>query len=246
MYLARSSNSFLAHLGYIFSLILLINILHGNLVTGSPFQKRQDDDGIEPDDPASDVDSPSGGPFSGQVDGYPDQDECRKKCSVPQDKSVFYSKVGDHNDKPQKFADQLPDGVLMRESFPSGFTDKNDQYTGYKKFMERTSRAFAEKTTGVAYVLLPTDGTTDISKSVWTKIEKGVLTDSNGKCTRIIKVDPDKFDSQCVLWDRNGDNDAKLANCNAENGPIPCMFIFSPSPSLITPLPIETFTIIIN
>lgn len=222
MYLSQgSSHSLLAHLGYIFSLLLLINVLHGNLVVGSPLQKRQDD-GIEPDDPASDVDSPGGDPFSSQVDNYPDQAKCREKCSVAKDKSVFYSKVGDHNDKPKKFADQLPDGVLMRESFPSGFTDKNPEWTGYKGFMERTSLAFAEKTYGVAYVLLPTDGKTDISKSVWTKIEKGALTTDNGACTRIIKVDPDKFDSQCVLWDRSGNNDAKLANCNLENGPIPC------------------------
>lgn len=222
MYLARgSSKALLAHLGYIFSLVLLFNILHGNLVTGLPLQKRQDD-GIEPDDPSSDVDSPGGDPFSSQVDNYPDLAKCREKCSVAKDKSVFYSKVGDHNDKPKKFADQLPDGVLMRESFPSGFTDKNSAYTGYKGFMERTSQAFAEKTSGIAYVTLPTDGNTDISKSVWTKIEKPALTTSDGKCTRIIKVDPDNFDSQCILWDRDGNNDAKLANCNSENGPIPC------------------------
>ena len=234
MYLARgSSNTLLAHLGYIFSFVLLINILHGVLVTGSPLQERQDD-GIEPDDPSSDVDSSSGDHFSTQADGYPKLDECRQKCSVAEDKSVFYSQVGDHNDKPQKFADQLPDGVLMRESFPSGFTDKNSAYTGYKGFMERTSQAFAEKTAGVAYVLLPTDGNTDLSKKVWTKIEKPVLVANNGGCTRIIKVDPDNFSSQCILWDRAGNNDAKLANCNLENGPIPCNY--QPSSSL-TPCP---------
>ena len=220
MYLARgSSNSLLASLGYIFSLVLLVNILHGNLVTGSPLQKRDD---IEPDDPSSDIDDPSGDPFSVQEDLYPGLDECRESCSVPKDKSVFYSKVGKHEDKPQKFADQLPGGVLMRESFPSGFTDKNDEYSGYPKFMQRTSQAFAEKTSGVAYVLLPTDGKTDISKSVWTKIEKPALTASDGECTRIIKVDPDNLSSQCILWDSAGNNDAKLANCNTENGPIPC------------------------
>ena len=229
MYLARgSSNPLAARLGYIFSLVLLISILHGNLVTGSPLQKRQDD-GIEPDDPSSDVDGPGGSPFSGQVDNYPNLDKCREKCSVAKDKSVFYSKVGDHNDKPQKFAEQLPDGVLMRESFPSGFTDKNPDYTGYKGFMERTSQAFAEKTSGVAYVLLPTNGNTDISKSVWTKTEKPALITSNGECTRIIKVDPDNFDRQCILWDRGGNNDAKLANCNTENGPIPCIFNHLPA-----------------
>lgn len=221
MYLTRgSSNTLLAHLGFIFSFVLLINILHGVLVTGSPLQKRQDD-GIEPDDPSSDVDTSSGPPLSTRADDYPNLDECRGKCSVAEDKSVFYSQVGDHKDKPQKFADQLPDGVLMRESFPSGFTDKIPGYTKYKAFLERTSQAFAEKTTGVAYVLLPTDGTTDISKKVWTKIEKPELVAGNGGCTRIIKVDPDDFSSQCILWDRAGNNDAKLAKCNLENGPIP-------------------------
>ena len=242
MHLTRgSSHSLLAHLGYIFSLILLVGILHGNLVTGSPFQKRQDD-GIDPDDPSSDLDDSQGGdPFSSQTDGYPSLDECRKKCSVAADKSVFYSKVGDHTDKPQKFADQLPNGVLMRESFPSGFTDKNSEYTGYKKFMERTSQAFAEKTSGVAYVLLPTDNT-DISKSVWTKIEKGALIVSGGACTRIIKVDPDSFDNKCILWDRNGKNDPNMANCNEENGPVPRMSNHPPPhPASSTPNPNKTY-----
>ncbi|KAL8727518.1 MAG: hypothetical protein Q9166_005989 [cf. Caloplaca sp. 2 TL-2023] len=136
--------------------------------------------------------------------------------SVPKDKSDFYSAVGEHQDKPQKFADQLPDGVLLREAYPQDFTDKKDKWTGYKKFMERASKAFAEKSSGIVHVLLPTDET-DISKKVWTKIEKPALTNS-GSVTRIVKVDPDDFKKKCVLWGDDADN---LASCDAENGPVP-------------------------
>lgn len=216
MYLNQGgSTSLLGRLGYIFSLLLLIGILHQNVALGSPLTKRDDN---EPDDPNSDVDNSDGGgsPFSPTVDNYPDLDKCREKVSVAKDKSVFYSAVGKHEDKPQKFADQLPDGVLLREAYPSGFTDKNDQWTGYKKFLDRASQAFAEKSSGIVHVLLPTDNT-DISKKVWTKTEKPALTGSNS-VTRIVKVDPDDFTRKCVLWGAADDN---LASCNAENGPVP-------------------------
>ncbi|KAL9100642.1 MAG: hypothetical protein Q9163_004012, partial [Psora crenata] len=191
MYLNKGgSNSLIGRLGYIFSLLLLIGILHQNVALGSPLTRRED---IEPDDPDSDVDNPDGGgsPFSPTEDNYPDLDKCRDKVSVAKDKSVFYSAVGKHEDKPQQFADQLPDGVLLREAYPSGFTDKNDQWTGYKKFLDRASKAFAEKSSGIVHVLLPTDNT-DIGKKVWTKTEKPALT-SSGSVTRIVKVDPDDF-----------------------------------------------------
>ena len=68
------------------------------------------------------------------------------------------------------------------------------------------------KTSGVAYVLLPTDKTNS-SKSVWTRIDKGALIAGDGACTRIITVDPNSFDKKCILWDRSGENDAKIANC---------------------------------
>lgn len=221
------SNSFLSRLAYILSLLVLIGILHQNVALGSPIIRRDDD--TEPDDPNSDVDNPDGGgsPFSPSVDNYPDLDECRKKVSVAKDKSVFYSAVGKHEEKPQQFADQLPHGVLLREAFPDGFTDKNDQYTGYKKFLERASQAFAEKSSGVVHVLLPTDNT-DIGKKVWTKIEKQALIDS-GSVTRIVKVDPNNFSNKCVLW---GEADNDLASCNAENGPVPGMSLFHPTFSL--------------
>ena len=223
MYLNKGgSNSLLGRLGYIFSLLLLIGILLQNVALGSPLTKREDN---EPDDPDSDVDNPDGdvgnsdgggSPFSPIISSYPDLDECRGKVSVAKDKSVFYSAVGKHEDKPQKFADQLPDGVLLREAYPSGFTDKDDQQTGYKKFLERASQAFAEKSSGIVYVLLPTDST-NIDKKVWTKTEKPALIGS-GSVTRIVKVDPDDFTKMCVLW---GDADDNLASCGAENGPIP-------------------------
>lgn len=230
MYLNKGgSNSLLGRLGYIFSLLLLIGILHQNVALGSPLAKREEN---EPDDPNSDVDNPDGGgsPFSPSEDNYPDLDKCREKVSVAKDKSVFYSAVGKHEDKPQKFADQLPDGVLLREAYPSDFTDRNDQWTGYKKFLERASQAFAEKSSGIVHVLLPTDNT-NIDNKVWTKIEKPALT-SSGSVTRIVKVDPDDFTKKCVLW---GDADDNLASCGAENGPAPGLPLFPPLPLSIFP-----------
>lgn len=90
--------------------------------------------------------------------------------------------------------------------------------------MERTSQASAEKYPVFSYVLLLTDGDTDISNSVWTKIEKTELIASEGKFTRIIKVDPNNFNSRCILWDNIGNSGSNMANCNADNGLIPCMF----------------------
>jgi hypothetical protein len=140
--------------------------------------------------------------------------------SVAPDKSVFYSRVGKHEDKPQKFADSIQ-GTLLREAYPEKFTDKNDDWTGYTKFLQRASQAFAKATSGVTHVLLPTDGSTDLSKKVWIKFEKPALIADGGACNRIVKVDPDDFAKKCVLWDRNGEKDANLPNCGAENGPIP-------------------------
>ena len=196
MYLNNGgSNSLLGRIGYIFSLLLLIGVLYQNVALGSPLTKREDK--------------------------YPDIDKCRQEVSVAKDKSVFYSGVGKHEEKPQKFADQLPDGVLLREAYPKGFTDKIKDSTGYKKFLERASQAFAEKSSGIVHVLLPTDGT-DIGKKVWTTTEKPAL-EGSGSVTRIVKVDPDDFTKQCVLWGQADDN---LAGCGAENGPIPGLPLF--------------------
>ena len=220
MYVCKgSSSSVLAKLGRFATVALLAGGLLHSVALSSPLTRRQDD-GVEPDDPDSDVDNPSGDPFSGQTDNYPSLDDCRGKVSVATDKSVFYSQVGKHEDKPQKFADSIG-GTLLREAYPAGFTDKNDQWTGYAKFLQRASQAFAEKTSGTAHVLLPTDGSTDISKKVWTRFEKPYLIADGGACNRIIKVDPDDFNKQCILWDRSGASDPKIPNCNAENGPIP-------------------------
>lgn len=222
------SNSLLRRVSYIFSLLLQISILHQNIALGSPLIKRED---IEPDDPNSDLDNPwfAGLPFW-IVDGYPNLDKCREKVSVAKDKSVFYSRVGKHEEKPQQFADQLPDGVLVREAFPSGFTDKNSAWTGYKGFIERASQAFAENSSGIVYVLLPTDNT-NLDDRVWTTTEKPALTTS-GSVTRIVKVDPDDFTKKCVLW---GEADDNLASCDAENGPVPGLSLFPSLPLSVLP-----------
>ncbi|KAL6713990.1 hypothetical protein ACLMJK_008484 [Lecanora helva] len=219
MYINKGgSSSLLSSLGYLFSLLLLIGILHQNIALATPLTKRDD---AEPDDPDSDTDGTN--QILPSADNYPDLDKCRENVNVAKDKSVFYSAVGKHEDKPQNFADQLPDGVLLREAYPNGFTDKNDEWTGYKKFLERASQAFAEKSSGIVHVLLPTDKT-DIGKKVWTKIEKPALT-SSGSVTRIVKVDPDDFTKMCVLWGAEDDN---LAGCDLENGPVPAKGKYTP------------------
>ncbi|MCJ1425220.1 hypothetical protein MMC29_003108 [Sticta canariensis] len=209
---------------YIFaqSPFLLVGILHGNIVSAAPVP-QDGDPGSSVDDPEWNDDIAGGGgdPLSTDPstleDKYPDLEECRSKCSVAADVSLFYSKVGKHEDKPQDFADQAG----LKLVYPSGFTDKNDKYTGYKKFATRFSQAFAEKTAGTAYVMLPTDGTTDLSNSVWVKTEKDILKADGGKCNRIVKVDPDDFSKKCVFWDRSGAKDPNMSNCGLENGPVP-------------------------
>ena len=219
------SESLLARLTYLIATYLVIGILHSQIVSAVPMPQEGEADSSV-DDPGwnDDISGGGGDPFSTDPstleDKYPDLDECRSKCSVGTDHSLFYSKVGKHEDKPQDFANQ--NGLsLVRDAYPSGFTDKNDKYTGYKKFAIRFSTAFAEKTSGTAWAMLPTDGTTDISNSVWVKNERPVLTASGGACNRIIKVDPDDFSKRCILWDRNNAKDDKIPNCGLENGPIP-------------------------
>ena len=220
------SGTLLKHLSYLITTSLLLAILHGTIVSSVPFPQEGEQPDSSIDDPewndniaGGKIDLISNG-ISFLEDKYPGIDECRSKCSVAADVSLFYSKVGKHEDKPQDFADKK--GLkLVRDAYPAGFTDKNDQYSGYPKFATRFSQAFAEKTAGTAFVMLPSDGTTDISKSVWIKVEKGILTANGGTCNRIIKVDPDNFSKTCLLWDRSNANDPDISKCGLENGPVP-------------------------
>ena len=94
-------------LAYLLAAFWLVACLQNAVVTGSPTHlvARQDDDTL-PDDP-NDVDDPvaAGDPVPTE-DKYPSLDDCRSKCNVEQDKSVFYSQVGPHEDIPEKFASQ--------------------------------------------------------------------------------------------------------------------------------------------
>lgn len=196
---------------------LITAFLFATIVLAAPIDP-QDEPDANPE--PSVIISASGGPITLE-DKYPTLEKCREKCSIEADKSLFYSQVGKHEDKPQKFADENS-LKLVREAYPEGFTDKNPDYTGYTKFAERFSQAFAEKTAGTAWALLPTDGTS-LDKKVWTKIEKPALTADGGKCSKIIKVDPDDFSKRCVLWERESKEDNDLPNCDKENGPVPSM-----------------------
>ena len=225
-------------LAYLLAVFWLVACLQSAAVTGSPTNlvARQDDDTL-PDDP-NDVDDPvaAGDPVPTE-DKYPSLDECRNNCNVDKDKSLFYSQVGPHEEIPARFASQesliLVRGMLLSmlsylvlhrpsygicvmltleitESYPAGFTDKRSDSTGYPKFAQRFSQAFSEKTSGIAHVLLPTDGTS-LDKRVWTKTEYPILTGSNGACTRIMKVDPGDFSKRCILWDRSDNYDDKVS-----------------------------------
>ncbi len=104
----------------------------------------------------------------------------------------------------------------MTTCFSEEFQKRRRTRNDHKKIIKRLSLAFAEETSGIAHVLLLTDDT-DISNSIWTKIEKPALTRKGGNCIRIITVDPDNFDTQSVLWDRHGNNDLKTISSDAEN-----------------------------
>lgn len=136
MYILRGrAGPILSRSTYLIATLLLVGILNANIVSAVPVPQDGDIDSSV-DDPDWNNDTAGGGgdPFSTDpstlADKYPDIDECRSKCSVAAGVSLFYSKVGPHEDKPQKFADQA--GLkLVRDAYPSGFTDKNDdpQYT---------------------------------------------------------------------------------------------------------------------
>ncbi|KAL8680467.1 MAG: hypothetical protein Q9186_003365 [Xanthomendoza sp. 1 TL-2023] len=200
---------------------LLVGCLQNAIVSASPTQLigRQDNsNGSSPGTPENEEGS-SPAPLE---DKYPKLDECREKCSVAKDKSLFYSQVGKFEDIPTDFAKE-DDLTLVRESYPPGFTDKIEGSTGYLRFAKDFSKAFAEKTSGIAYVLLPTDGTSLKEGKTWSKIEYPALTDEDGECTRILKVDPDDFKKRCILWDRDGneDDDDTYSKCKEANGPVP-------------------------
>ena len=226
MYLLKGcSASPLARAAHLLTTLLFAGILHKTIVSAVPIVPDDSDTDPSIDDPEW-TDDLTGGvdPFSlvpREENPYPDLPTCRDNCAVDADESLFYSKVGPHEDIPQDFANQ--NGLKMvRDSYPEGFTDNNgDPSQSYRQFAMRFSQAFAEKTSGTAYVLLPTDGSTNIRKSVWVKIEKPILMNANGACNRIVKVDPADFSRRCVLWDRSNVADPQMSPCPDDIGPIP-------------------------
>ncbi len=73
-------------------------------------------------------------------DKYPDLEECRKNCDIETDKSVFYSHVGLHEEKPQDFANKNH-LKLVRDAYPKEFTDARPGLKQYKAFARRFSQA---------------------------------------------------------------------------------------------------------
>lgn len=215
------STTLLGRAVYLVATFLLASILHSSIISASPISANQQLDVTEQLHGTPKADRSSFPVQRRDEDQYPDLDKCRGKCTIEADKSVFYSKVGKHEEKPQDFATQNS-LKLVRDAYPEGFTDKKPNLTKYTAFAQRFSQAFAEKTSGTAYVLLPTDGTTAIGK-VWDTYEKPFLKEG-GKCTRIVKVDPLDFSKRCVFWDKENKEDKDMANCKEENGAIPSKF----------------------
>ena len=106
MYIS-TSRSMPSVISYLASLLLLIGILHSNVVSTAPID----------DDLRSRM---VGGiaPLIIHEGTYPDIATCRERCSIVEDKSMFYSKVGKHEDKPANYASK--NGLkLVREAYPS-------------------------------------------------------------------------------------------------------------------------------
>lgn len=213
------SSTLLGRAVYLVAAFLLASILHSSIISASPISTNQQLDVTEQLHGTSKADGSSFPVQRRDEDKYPDLEECRKKCNIGADKSVFYSKVGKHEEKPQDFANENA-FKLVRDAYPKGFTDKNPKLTKYTAFAQRFSQAYAEKTSGTAYVLLPTDGKTAVG-NVWKEYEKPFLVKDGGKCNRIIKVDSEDFSKKCVLWDREGKEDEDMAKCDSEIGAIP-------------------------
>ena len=106
------SSALWTRVAYLLAAFWLVSCLQSAVVTGSPTHllARQDDDTL-PDDP-NDVDDPvaAGDPVPTE-DKYPSLEDCRSKCSVEKDKSLFYSQVGPHEEKPADFASQ--EGLIL-------------------------------------------------------------------------------------------------------------------------------------
>lgn len=155
---------------------------------------------------------------------YPDLQGCRDAHQASSKPSVFFSNLDPKNqadrDKPDTFAASIG-GQTFKLAFGTQPSDSSkpftDRRTGagsrtfYKQFARDFSQAFAEKATGIAYVLLrdTTGADGPRSDSVWTVVERPAL-EANTAVSKIVKVDPKDL-SQTDLWVRPAASKVKRA-----------------------------------
>lgn len=130
---------------------------------------------------------------------YPSLELCRATCQVEPDLSMFYSRVGPWEEKPRLFA-QGNGLKLVREAYPGDFIRLRPGAGSFAKFAHRFSQAFAEKTAGTAFVMLPVDDNARLGKA-WVRFEKPALVAEGGACNAIVRVNPDTL-AQTTFWER--------------------------------------------
>ncbi len=130
---------------------------------------------------------------------YPSYQDCVNSIEdVASDKSTFYSGLGYYpNGQGYIYLKNFiaARGLLEVDSvYPDDFCTSdpnlNGGYGAYISFAYSFSGVFAQKSSGTAYLLTPSQ--CDPSpNSIWNKVELGNLTTSNGaQVTKIIRVDP--------------------------------------------------------
>ncbi len=130
---------------------------------------------------------------------YPSYQDCLNSVQdVAKDKSTFYSGLGYYpNDQGYTYLqnfiaaqDLLKVDSVYPDKFCTSDPNLNGGYDTYINFAYSFSGVFAQKSSGTAYVLTPSQ--CDPSpNSIWNKVELGNLTSSNGaQVTKIIRVDP--------------------------------------------------------
>lgn len=100
------SSTLLGGAVYLVATFLLASILHSSIIAASPIRANQQLDVTEQLYGTSKADFSSVPVQRRDEDKYPDLEECRKNCDIETDKSVFYSHVGLHEEKPQDFANK--------------------------------------------------------------------------------------------------------------------------------------------
>ena len=128
---------------------------------------------------------------------YPDEAECSNAITnPPRDKSLFFSKLPsnkiilDFRRKGYKVVNQ----VYPTTFFQVGGDTKDPEY---RAFIDRTSRIFAERSSGTVTVLLGEEAPC----TTWTRVEFPALK-SNDQVEEVVSVDPRDTSSRNVIYNK--------------------------------------------